>query len=164
MTANFDEAVSIFRQRGEITEAEIDALEIPSVQELQRNKTPKDQRLLHQQRAVIMNSADCIAKYRNYHVNKEIAAAQKVLARQEKEAARDAAREAKQAEKDRFANLSKEEKTAERRAKKLANAAAKAALASSSGQGAAAINDPDADADDDNELDLFRDDEIYNLD
>ena len=44
MTANFDEAVSIFRLRGEITEAKIDALEIPSVQELQRNKTPKDQR------------------------------------------------------------------------------------------------------------------------
>ena len=88
--------------------------------------------LCHQQRAVIMNSADCIAKYKNYYISKETEAAQKLMARQERDASRDASREAKLAEKDRFANLSKEEKTAERRAKRAANAATKAAVVAAS--------------------------------
>ena len=78
--------------------------------------------------------------------------------------ARDSSREAKQAEKDRFANLSKDEKTAERRAKRAANAATKAALVASSSHYAIspadAINDDD---NDDDELDLFRENEIFNL-
>ena len=62
MTANLDAAADRFRLAGELTEAEMDDLQIPSVAESQRNKKPKDQRLLHQQRAVIMNSVDCVAK------------------------------------------------------------------------------------------------------
>jgi hypothetical protein len=161
ITRNFDKAVKIFRLRGELTEAEMDVLEIPSVKDSQRNKKPKDERLLHQQRAVIMNSADCIAKYKNYHVSKVTAAAQKAIARQEKEAARDAAKDAKQAEKDRFDNLSKEQKTAERREKRRVNAAAKFAKAAASDP-ADALSAADDDGDD--ELDLFNDYEIFNLD
>ena len=165
MTENLELAASKFRLKGELTEAEMDELQIPSIADSQRNKKPKDQRLLHQQRAVIMNSVDCVAKYKNHYVSKEIEAAQKLIAKQEKDAARDATREAKQAEKDRFANLSKEEKTAERKAKRAANAAAKAALVVASGHYAIspadAINDDD---NDDDELDLFRENEIFNLD
>lgn len=115
MTANLDMAANKFHLRGEHTETEMDELKISSVADSQRNKKPKDQRLLHQQRAVIMNSADCIAKYKNHHVRQEVETAQKLVTRQERDAARDATREAKQAERDRFANLSKEEKTAEKK-------------------------------------------------
>ena len=38
-----------------------------------RNKKPKDQRALHQQRAVIMNSVDCIAKYIDFKAAREAA-------------------------------------------------------------------------------------------
>ena len=151
MTENLHIAASKFRLTGELTEAEMDELQIPSIADSQSNKKPKDQRLLHQQRAVIMNSVDCIAKYKNYYISKETEAAQKLMARQERDASRDASREAKLAEKDRFANLSKEEKTAERRAKRAANAATKAALVATSSHYATspadAINDDDYDDD-----------------
>ena len=165
MTANLDAAADRFRLAGELTEAEIDDLQIPSVAESQRNKKPKSQRLLHQQRATIMNSVDCIAKYKNHYVSKEIEAAQKLMAKHERYAARDATREAIQAEKDRFANLSKEEKTTERKAKRAANAATKAALVAASCHYAMspadAIDDEDSD---DGELSLFKENEIFNLD
>ena len=163
MTENLPIAASNFRLTGELTEVEMDELHIPSIAESQRNKKPKDQRLLHQQRAVIMNSVDCIAKYKNHYISKETEAVQKLIARQDREAARDASREAKQAERDRFTNLSKEEKTAERKAKRAANAATKAALVAASGHHAA----PPADAIDDNdddELDFFKEYEMFNLD
>ena len=164
MTANLDEAAGRFRFTGELTEAEMDDLQIPSVADSQRNKKPKDQRLLHQQRAVIMNSVDCVAKYKNHCVSIEIEAAQKLMARHERDAARDATRETKQ-EKDRFANLSKEEKTAERKAKRAANAATKAALIAASGHYAMSPADAiDDDDNEDDELDLFRENEIFNLD
>ena len=87
-----------------------------------------------------------------------------MISRQERDAALDASREVKQAEKDRFANLSKEEKTAVRRAKRAANAATKAALVAASSHYAKSpadgINDDD---NDDDELDLFRENEISNL-
>ena len=141
----------------------MDELQIPSIADSQRNKKPKDQRLLDQQRAVIMNSADCIAKHKNHYISKETDAGQKLIARQERDAARDASREAKQAEKDRFANLSKEEQTAERKAKRAANAATKAALVAASGHYATSPAEA-IDDDDDDELDLFREHEIFNLD
>ena len=87
------------------------------------------------------------------------------MAKHERYAARDATREAMQAEKDRFANLSKEEKTAERKAKRAANAATKAALVAASGHYAMspadAIDDEDSD---DGELNLFKENEMFNLD
>ena len=163
MTESLELAAGKFRLKGKLTEAKMDELEIPSIADSQRNKKPEDQRLLHQQCAVIMNSVDCVAKYKNHYVSKEIEAAQKLIAKQEKDAARDATREAKQAEKDRFANLSKEEKTAERKAKRAANAAAKAGLVASSGHyvmsPAEAIDDEDNNED---ELDLFRENKIFN--
>ena len=151
MTENLHMAATKFRLTGELTEGEMDELQIPSIADSQSNKKPKDQRLLHQQREVIMNSADCIAKYKNHYISKETEAAQKLISRQERDATIDASREAKQAEKDRFANLSKEEKTAERRAKRAANAATKAALVATSSHYATspadAINDDDYDDD-----------------
>ena len=100
MTENLHMAASKFRLTGELTEAEMDELQIPSIADSQNNKKPKDQGLLHQQREVIMNSADCIAKYKNQYISKETEAAQKLLSRQERDAARDASRKAKQAEED----------------------------------------------------------------
>ena len=47
MTANLDAAADRFCLAGELTEAEMNDLQIPSVAESQRNKKPKDQRLLH---------------------------------------------------------------------------------------------------------------------
>ena len=135
----------------------MDDLQIPSVAESQRNKKSKDQRLLHQHRAVIMNSVDCVAKYKNHYVSEEIEAAQKLMLKHEMDAARAATREAKQAEKDRFANLSKEEKTAERKAKRAANAATEAALVAASGHYAMSPADAiDDDDSDDDELDLLK--------
>ena len=103
MTENLHMAATKFRLKGELTEAEMDELQIPSIADSQSNKKPKDQHLLHQE--VIMNNADCIAKYKNHYISKNNEAAQKLISRQERDAARDASREAKQAEKDRFANL-----------------------------------------------------------
>ena len=107
-----------------------------------------------------MNSVDCVAKYKYHDISKEIEAAQKFMAKHERDAARDVTREAKQAEKDRFANL-----TAKRKAKRAANAATKAAIVVASGyyamSPADAIDDDDSDND---ELDLFREHEVFNLD
>jgi hypothetical protein len=87
ITGAVDCAVVIYRQRGELTEAEMDALEIPSVKKAQVDKRPKDERMLHQQRAVIMNSADCIAKYKNHYAKKALAVVERVAARERREIA-----------------------------------------------------------------------------
>lgn len=78
-------------EKGCVTEDEMDGLEIINVNKL--NSKPKDQRALHQQRAVIMNSEDCIAKFKIYKTEKQLEedrkAAMKALAiakRAEKEA------------------------------------------------------------------------------
>lgn len=55
----------IFRERGVLTEADMDEHGIVDLSEDTR-KTPKDQRVLHQQRAVLMNSEECILQYREY--------------------------------------------------------------------------------------------------
>lgn len=130
ITGAVDKATAIFRLRGELTEAEMDALEIPSVKDTQADKRPKDERMLHQQRAVIMNSADCIAKYKNHYAKKELAVVERVAARERREIAQEKAkeiRELKRVAKENFDNLSPAEKTAVRKAKRIANAAAKAA-------------------------------------
>lgn len=83
-----------------------------------------------------------------------------MIARQERDPAR-----AKQAGKDRFPNLSKEEKTAERKAKRATNAATKAALFATSGHEAILPADGiDNDDNDSDELDLFREHKAFNLD
>lgn len=108
---------------------------------------------------------DCIAKYKNYHVSEEVEAAQKLIARQGMDPARGAVNEAKQAGQDRFANFSKDEKTAERKAKRATNAATKAALFATSGHEVILPADGiDNDDNDSDELDLFREHEEFNLD
>lgn len=55
----------IFRWRGVLTEADMDQHGIVDLSEDAR-KTPKEQRVLYQQRAVLMNSEECIPQYREY--------------------------------------------------------------------------------------------------
>jgi hypothetical protein len=54
---------------GIVTEQDMDEAGIMNIDS--DLKTPKDQRVLHQQRAVLMNSAECIAKYKLYRTEKE---------------------------------------------------------------------------------------------
>ncbi len=68
----------IFRQRGVLTEADMDENGIVDLTEDSR-KTPKDLRVLHQQRAVLMNSEECILQFKDQQSNLE---ARKVAARQ----------------------------------------------------------------------------------
>jgi hypothetical protein len=63
--------VESFVTTGCITEAQMDAWNLKAI--VTRNKKPKDQRALHQQRAVIMNSVDCIAKYIDFRAAREAA-------------------------------------------------------------------------------------------
>jgi len=76
----FPDMVAIMRARGTVTEAEMDALNIPSVNHLDADQKPKDQRALHKQRAVIMNTVDCISKYKTYTQHSRILASKRVLA------------------------------------------------------------------------------------
>ena len=74
--------VESFRTTGSISEAQMDLWGLICVPCL--NTTPKDQRVLHQQRSVIMNSVDCIEKYAAYRQRRidapVIAAAARVAA------------------------------------------------------------------------------------
>lgn len=162
ITGAVDRAVAIYRLRGALTEAEMDALEIPSVNDDQANQRPKDERMLHQQRAVIMNSADCIAKYKNHYAKKDLAIVERVAARERREIAQEKAKEIKEqkrVEKENFDNLSPADKTAVRRAKRIANAAAKTAALLAAGLELPIAADGD---EDDEDLDIFADEEIYN--
>ena len=161
MVDAFQEAVLIFRATGTLTEADMDRLQIPSVNDEQANQRPKDQRMLHQQRAVIMNAADCIEKYKDHYVRKEQGVADRVAAREKKEidrVASKALKEAQKAERDAFNDLTAPEKKVARKAKKDA----KAALAATQEAlpphqeplGAAAIEARRED------LDIFEDEEI----
>lgn len=67
---NFDLMASMDRLTGALTEAQMDEAGIPSLSHLQRRKVPKDARVLHQQRAVVLNSPQCIAEYRAYKQRK----------------------------------------------------------------------------------------------
>lgn len=60
--------VTIFRTNGILTEADMDAAGIASVNNT--TSTPKDERALHKQRAVIMNSAECVRCYKDYKSKK----------------------------------------------------------------------------------------------
>lgn len=158
MTNAVDDAVAIFRARGALSEDEMDTLEIPSVNEEQVNQRPKDQRMLHQQRAVIMNSVDCIAKYKNHYENKELGVIEKVAARQRREIAKDAAKEIKEKkkiERDAFNNLPAAEKKAIRKSKRDAAAAAKILTALVAAEEQAKSSESDDD------LDIFADEDLY---
>lgn len=126
LRANFPYFVEIMRARGRITEAEMDARDIPSFAEFDSNKTPKDQRALHKQRAVIMNSEECIAQYQAYQLRKlnRITQIEGNRANVELNRAAVAARKAATAaEKRRRAGLTDDEKREEANAKRRATIA-----------------------------------------
>jgi hypothetical protein len=79
--------VSLFRDKGYVTEAEMDRLNIPVFNGDTRT-IPKDQRVLHQQRAVLMSGTACIQQYRVRKENIIIAAEEATHRAAAKEAAR----------------------------------------------------------------------------
>lgn len=78
----------IFRTTGILTEDQMDAANILSVNDEASNGRPKNDRPLHQQRSVIMNGADCIAQYRSYDNYRDAEPAKRALAAEQREAAR----------------------------------------------------------------------------
>ena len=62
---------NIFRERGVLTEADMDEFNIIDMSEDTR-RTPKDERVLHQQRAVLMNSAECTRQYKEYQMRLQV--------------------------------------------------------------------------------------------
>jgi len=111
---------SIIARHGRITEAEMDAKGIMSINATASRQLPKNQRVLHQERAVVLTAADSIAKYRDYQREREMAP---VLAAQ-RQADRQRAKEAREA-KAAVAKVAQEAKAAELKAKKDAKAAEK---------------------------------------
>lgn len=72
--ASEDACVEQFKMHGQLTEEFMDELNIPS--SVLRRDVPKDQRVLHQQRAVLMNLPPRIAAYNEY-VDAQATAAEK---------------------------------------------------------------------------------------
>ena len=167
--------VEIFRTTGKVTEAQMDAAGIPSVNAESTNSKPKDERPLHQQRSVIMNSEDCISQYRAHVERREAEPARRALAVEQREAAKiirerkaeevRARKDLKEAEKQRRANLTPEEVKAEAKAKRIANKLARQAAQNQHIEEAAEqIIEELENADDNIGLDdLFNDDEIDNI-
>ena len=80
--------VEIFRSTGKVTEAQMDAAGIYSVNSESTNSKPKNERAMHQQRSVIMNSVDCIAQYRAHVERRDAEPARRALAFEQREAAK----------------------------------------------------------------------------
>jgi hypothetical protein len=128
MKDNLPHFAEIMRQRGKITEAEMDAKGIPNYNNFDSDRKPKDQRALHKQRAAVMNADDVVAQFIDYqrqraaHIaNRE--ARQKL--REDTADERQAAKAAKEAEKRRRSLLSPDEKREEANAKRRATIARK---------------------------------------
>jgi hypothetical protein len=120
---SFPQMVQLMRQKGTVTESEMDALNIPSVNHLDLDRKPKDQRALHKQRAVIMNKDDCINSYKTYQIRKQ----QKNQNTKARKGKKDEIQLSKQAEKLRRASLTPLQKKVEDNAKRNAKNAAKRA-------------------------------------
>ena len=177
MEENLANMVDIFRTTGKVTEAQLDAALILSVNDEATNGRPKDDRPLHQQRSVIMNSEDCIAQYQA-QLDRRMAEparraeaavqrdARKIVREERLEEAR-LRKEVKEAEKLRRLNLTPAELKAENKVKRAANKLAKQAAAAGlverlpHAEANPAINDDDESADEDNNL--FNDDEIDDI-
>lgn len=166
--------VEIFRTTGKVTEAQMDAVGIPSVDAESTNSKPKDERALHQRRSVIMNSVDCIAQYRAQVDRRAAEPARRALLIEQREAARevrqrkaDEARgrkDLKDAEKQRRANLTPQELKDEDKAKRLARKLAKLGAIQPIFEPVAPF--PDAIDYDDDDIpgdNLFNDDEIDDI-
>jgi len=116
MEERMGDMVAMFRTKGCVTETDMDELGIINVNP--PNSVAKHNRALHQQRAVIMNSEDCIAKFKVYKTQKELEKEQKE-ARKAVAAAKKIeveARKAVAAEK-KAANALKRQENAERKAR-----------------------------------------------
>lgn len=162
--------VQIFRTTGNLTEEQMDAAGIVSVNDMASNARPKDDRPLHQQRAVIMNAEDCIAKYRSYVNYRAAEPERRAVAMQQRQAAKEvrekkaeevkARKDLKDAEKLRRANLSAEEKKAEDKLKRAATKEAKR-VAAAQVEGQQPIEDgQNRDVDSDDDDNLFNEEEI----
>ena len=75
MKANVPHFVKIFRQKGELTEKDLDEKNIYTV--LDSRQKAKDERVLYQQRAVLMNKEETISKFKIYKSKKQIAVEEK---------------------------------------------------------------------------------------
>lgn len=102
MRDNLPHFVGIMRQRGKITEAEMDERQIPNYNNFDSDRKPKDQRALHKQRAVVMNADEVVSQFIDYHQLKEARRRATEANRIQKEITaldRQAAKAAKEAEK-----------------------------------------------------------------
>ena len=129
MKASLPDAVVMFQAKGELTEIDMDELGILDIY-ASREKKPKakDQRVLHQQRSVLMNKEETIAKYKIYKTAKQLELDSKLAKAAERVAKRAAAvdKKAAQAEyKAWFNTLTIVEQKAERKKKRDENAAKK---------------------------------------
>jgi hypothetical protein len=112
MEAKLPDVKAFFRSNGYVTEQQMDDLGIASVNE--EWAKPKDEKVLHQQRAVLINAAETISKYKLYKADKAASLVTKNI--------RKLAAAKKKAEKEAytswFGNLSEEEKKQERKRKR----------------------------------------------
>lgn len=125
MHESVDDNVEYFLTHGELTEAQLDATNIPEF--IADKGTPRDQRVLNHQRAVVLSHPDTINRYTEY-VNKGLPIGDKIIEvpsgserKQltdaakliEKDNKKKAAAEKRKQEALRKSNLSKEEKALE---------------------------------------------------
>lgn len=69
LEAEWDHMAAIYRQKGVLTEEDMSMANIVSL-DLTRGSKPKDERAIHQQRAVVVNSPRCVQFYREYKIKK----------------------------------------------------------------------------------------------
>ena len=71
MEDKVEEIANIYRTKGILTEEDMDAANIISI-DLDHRPKPKDQRVLYQQRTVIMNSDKCVRRFQAYQAEKAL--------------------------------------------------------------------------------------------
>ena len=128
MRENFPYFVGIMRQRGKITEAEMDEKGIPNYNCHDSDNKPKDQRALHKQRATVMNSDDVISQFIDYQqlrINRQLELEQRRAFRDATVEQRQANKTAKEAEKRRRESMTADEKREEANAKRRVTLARK---------------------------------------
>jgi hypothetical protein len=124
MRAAIGPVVELYRQKGFVTEEEMDALHVPVCPNNDKRDTPKDLRVLHQQRAVLMSGTACIEQYKARKENAALA----ITNRADRVAAKLVANEAKAvaAEEKRIAkDIAQKDKEAADEAKRIATEAKK---------------------------------------
>ena len=63
MRSAFPYHVEIMRLKGKLTEADMDASDVPASRNNDKRRIPKDERVLHQQRSCILNGEDVKGQY-----------------------------------------------------------------------------------------------------